>query len=667
MNGCKYLEYPDKNKVHIYLCDDGKRKEIRELAHEMGVNYLDRKDNKGAKAGNLNNALKNSNSPLIVTLDADMIPMRKFLLRTVPYFVDFDIKNQNLAEKNKKKLGFVQTPQSFYNPDLFQFNLFSEGRIPNEQDYFYKDIQITRNKTNSVIYGGSNTILSREGIEEIGGFFMDAITEDFATGILLQKKGYICYATNEVLASGLSPTDLKSLVQQRVRWGRGVISTSRKMHIVLTSKLTLGQKMNYWASTWYWYAPLKRLVYFMSPILFAVFGYMVLKCTLLEVLIFWLPMYVSSNIALKQMSRNIRTVRWTSIYETVLFPFMLFPIALETFGITLKKFKITKKGGVESEKGKNIAYMVPFIILIVLSVIGIINCVVSMFETNSLGSIVVVFWLVNNLFILVMALFFVQGRTLYRKSERVLATVDCVIQSSNASFKCKTKDFSETGVSVITDRPYDIDDNEQVELTLKTVHYRARLKGKVVHVNQINGKWKYAFLITDMNDYYDEYLQILFDRVPTLPLNLSDSHSSFEDLNINVTKRTQQTFFENRKLARIPIKQSLETNLKDKIFVENYNFKHLVLKTPEMFSDIKIFTPNGLELVCRYERVINDQLKLFSVQNYELIHNDKLNQHLLDEWIISLQTRIDIETSVLVENKNQGGNTYRGTTEMDFL
>jgi len=176
--------------------------------------------------------------------------------------------------------------------------------------------------------------------------------------------------------------------------------------------------MNYWASTWYWYAPLKRLVYFMSPILFAVFGYMVLKYTLLEVLIFWLPMYVSSNIALKQMSRNIRTVRWTSIYETVLFPFMLFPIALETFGITLKKFKITKKGGVESEKGKNIAYMVPFIILIVLSVIGIINCVVSMFETNSLGSIVVVFWLVNNLFILVMALFFVQGRTLYGPMSR---------------------------------------------------------------------------------------------------------------------------------------------------------------------------------------------------------------------------------------------------------
>jgi cellulose synthase (UDP-forming) len=30
------------------------------------------------------------------------------------------------------KVGLVQTPQSFYNPDLFQFNLYAENAIPNE-------------------------------------------------------------------------------------------------------------------------------------------------------------------------------------------------------------------------------------------------------------------------------------------------------------------------------------------------------------------------------------------------------------------------------------------------------------------------------------------------------------------------------------------------------
>ena len=124
INGCKHIDYPDPSKVHIYLCDDNRRPEMRKLAEQMGVNYLDRPDNKGAKAGNLNNALKHSTSPYVVTLDADMIPKSDFLMKMVPYFVDAEIKNEGREEEDKIKLGFVQSPQCFYNPDLFQFNLF---------------------------------------------------------------------------------------------------------------------------------------------------------------------------------------------------------------------------------------------------------------------------------------------------------------------------------------------------------------------------------------------------------------------------------------------------------------------------------------------------------------------------------------------------------------
>ena len=225
VHGCTRMKYPDKNKVHIYLCDDGHRAEMKELAHRLGVNYLDREDHKGAKAGNLNNALAHSDSPYVVTFDADMIPRSNFLMRTIPYFVECDLKNRGKKEEDKVKLGFLQSPQSFYNLDLFQFNLYSEQRIPNEQDYFYKDIQVARTKTNSVIYGGSNTVLRREALESIGGFYTEAITEDFATGLLLEKEQYVSLGTAEPLASGLSPQDLKDLIQQRVRWARGVIAT----------------------------------------------------------------------------------------------------------------------------------------------------------------------------------------------------------------------------------------------------------------------------------------------------------------------------------------------------------------------------------------------------------------------------------------------------------
>ncbi len=53
VNGCRHMKYPDPAKVHIWICDDNRRAEMRRLAEEMGVGYFDRPDNEGAKAGNL--------------------------------------------------------------------------------------------------------------------------------------------------------------------------------------------------------------------------------------------------------------------------------------------------------------------------------------------------------------------------------------------------------------------------------------------------------------------------------------------------------------------------------------------------------------------------------------------------------------------------------------
>jgi len=145
LNGCLHLKYPDKSKIHIYLCDDTNRPEMRLLAEQMGVGYFGLSENLYAKAGNLNHALAETASPLVVTLDADMIPTSDMLLETVPYFFlpqmikedgAWRMRREDEIDPNEK-IGFVQTPQSFYNADLFQFNLYAEKNVPNEQDYFF--------------------------------------------------------------------------------------------------------------------------------------------------------------------------------------------------------------------------------------------------------------------------------------------------------------------------------------------------------------------------------------------------------------------------------------------------------------------------------------------------------------------------------------------------
>ena len=636
VNGCVHMEYPDKNKVHIYICDDGNRSEMKELAQKMGVDYLNREDHKGAKAGNLNHAMSVTSSPLIATFDADMIPRREFLMVTAAYFVDQEIKNRELEEKDRIKIGFIQTPQSFYNPDLFQFNLFSESTIPNEQDYFYKDVQVSRNKSNSVIYGGSNTLISREALNDVGGFYTKSITEDFATGMLIQGKGYKCLAINHVLASGLSPTDLKSLINQRVRWGRGCIQTGRKMHLIFNLKLKFKQKINYLASVWYWYASWKRLIYIMSPILFATFGVMVVKCTLMEVLIFWLPMYISSNISLKMMSRNIRTTKWTNLYETIIFPFMLIPTLLETFCISMKKFKVTKKERKQEER--NWPYAIPHAILVVLSVIGIVNCISWTFATGRIDYIVILFWLFLNLYNIVMSLFFILGRKTVRNAERQKVSIPCVVKTRFEEMEGVTEDISESGTSIYLNVPCDIEEDEPVTLTLDDGYYHAEVEGRVVSVANRDGKrWRYAFKIVDLKDSRAEYCQLIYDREPSLPTNLDESQSSFEDLKKNVTKRMVNSEFHNRKKARIPVNKTFLADGYNEVMMVNYNYDYVLLeKRLGLGRFLELELEDGLKLELGTYRELGRGGILYRVENEAELYEDFVLHTKIREWIMKL-------------------------------
>ena len=649
--GCTRMDYPDKSRVHIYLCDDGKREAMRELARKLGVNYLSRPDNQGAKAGNLNHALAHSSSELVVTFDADMIPKHDFLMKTVPYFVDAELKNKGRKEAEQIHLGFVQTPQSFHDLDLFQFNLYSESRIPNEQDYFYKDIQVARTKTNSVIYGGSNTVISRKALERVGGFYTGSVTEDFATGILIEKQGYVSLGLGEPLASGMSAGSLRDLIQQRVRWARGVIQTGRQMHIYTSCDLTFAQKMNYWASIWYWYAPLKRLIYILSPILYAVFGFQVLKCTLPTILIFWLPMYLSSNMSLRMLSRNIRSTKWTSLYETVLFPFMLLPVLLETLGLSMKQFKVTQKDSTRSEQGQNLLYMIPFLLLIVLSVIGIVNCLVIMFDSGSFGSIVVLFWLVYNLFLLIMALFFVDGRVRLRKSERVRARIPCSIRLDGYAISGITRDISEDGVCVILEKPHYCPDGQSDSVTIEFPdgRYPATLKAKLVYVGSMkhsptsddrlfrrtkDTRWAYAFRFEDHCGCYDQLLGLLYDRVTTMPGQIRLDSGVFEDLSINLKQRTIPPYSEKRSYPRVekneivPCPEAPEGAVK----VHDFNFVCVTLAGTDLPQVLTLHIA-GLELKCLRSGQNADGYPLYMVTNMDELMRSAENEQALSEWM----------------------------------
>lgn len=211
----KKVRYPDLRKVEIYVLDDGDREEIALIAKELNVKYIRRDNNENAKAGNLNNALKETKGDLVVTLDADMVPRVDFLEKTVGYFED-------------SKMGFIQAPQTFFNNDPYQFNFFSEKNLNNDQDFFMRRIENQKDIYNSVMYIGSNAVFRRAALESIGGFSTGVITEDLATGMFIQAKGWKTRFVNKNLASGLAPENFSDLIKQRDRWSRGNIQVARK-------------------------------------------------------------------------------------------------------------------------------------------------------------------------------------------------------------------------------------------------------------------------------------------------------------------------------------------------------------------------------------------------------------------------------------------------------
>ena len=539
--GCKHLDYPDRSKVHIYLCDDNRRSEMRGLAEELGVNYFDRPNNEGAKAGNLNAALARTSSPYVVTFDADMIPQRKFLLRTIPYFVDADRINASLPEEKRRPLGFIQTPQSFYTPDVFQHNLYAERKVPNEQDYFYCVIEAAKTSTNSVIYGGSNTIISRKALEDIGGFYTKTITEDFATGMLIESAGYVSLGLSQPLASGIAPSTFKEHIQQRTRWGRGVIATAKQLKFMFNRKLGISQKLSYLSSVLYWFSPIKNLIYLFAPLTFAVFCIPIFKCTLIDLALFWLPMHLMSMCALRITSQGKISARWSGIYETSVMPFLLMPIIKETLGITLSKFKVTTKDKRNFHNKADKKTIAPFAVLLALTVAGIIHMSYMIIVLGYIEILAVLFWLVRNAYYLTMCLFLGMGRDSDGENVKVLAAEKAMVHKQDGhEIEGITTKLTEHGVDIYTDELNALNLGEPIGLTISKKMYTLQVKGTVVAIrNSCNPTVPcvYTVEILDFGGQKDEYIQMLYDRTPTLPQKLRLGNGHIDNLWNNIGHR----------------------------------------------------------------------------------------------------------------------------------
>lgn len=116
--------------------------------------------------------------------------------------------------------------------------------------------------------------------------------------------------------------------------------------------------------------------------MFAVFALPVFRCGWLELVLFWRPMFIMQDICLRAAGKKTISQKRSGIYETSVMPHLLIPIIKELLGITLSTFKITDKSGKNKKRQSDTKAMIPFIVLLVLSIAGVAR-IIYIIESHS--------------------------------------------------------------------------------------------------------------------------------------------------------------------------------------------------------------------------------------------------------------------------------------------
>jgi cellulose synthase (UDP-forming) len=339
-----------------WLLDDGNRPEVRELAVELGCRYLARTDRSHAKAGNLNHALKHSQGDFLVTLDADHVPQPDLIDRLLGFF-------------ENPKVAIVQVNQDFYNLDSFQHATDWEDRAAwQQQELFFNVIQPGKDALGAAMYCGSPAMLRRSALDEIGGFATETVTEDMHTGLRLQKLGWEVVYYNRTLARGLAPQTFEAYRTQWHRWGLGAMQVFRLERPVLGAGLTLGQRLAYLSSFYFYWTSVQKLFFLLVPVFCIATGVFPLVTDAGQYLVYFVPALVLNLLATIALQGGVTGFVLTERYNLIKLGSMLQALS----GLVRKKaqFRVTPKS---KSGGATLLQVLPYALMVALlglSVIG---------------------------------------------------------------------------------------------------------------------------------------------------------------------------------------------------------------------------------------------------------------------------------------------------------
>lgn len=463
------MSYPAKR---LHVLDDGHRDEVRALAERRGAVYH-RGPRVHAKAGNLNQALANTDGELIAVFDTDHVPVTSFLEETVLWFRD-------------EGLGFVQTPHHFRNPDIFQQAFRLAGRVPNEQDMFNHGMQSARDGWGGAFFVGSGAVFRRTALAGVGGFKLLSITEDIHTSQHLHAAGWRSVYVNQDLAVGLSAENLASYIVQRRRWMLGCLQIFFRDNPLFCRGLSLRQRIGYFASLYHFFYPVARVIFWLTPLYYLFFHLhpilsevSVLTALLLPYLVV-LPLI--SAVLLPGWSRPL----WGPFYENAVSA----PLAGSIFDLLIPNslgFKVTPKGIVTQQRRFDWRSSRSTGVLVAVTLLAVTKGIWEFyyFEIEQDAYFFNLVWAGYNLLFLLGALMLAWERPQRREQDRASRALSVRIHFGGATLSAQTQNLGLGGCCLLLDGATKLPEEFEIEIA---VGEGLRIPATLVYHEHIAGR-----------------------------------------------------------------------------------------------------------------------------------------------------------------------------------
>ena len=451
------IDWP-RDKIKIYVLDDGRREDFRSFCEEVGAVHLTRSDNKHAKAGNINRALQRTNGEYIAIFDCDHIPTRSFLQVGMGWFL------------KDPKMAMMQTPHHFFSPDPFERNLGTFRKVPNEGELFYGLLQDGNDLWNATFFCGSCAIMRRSALAEVGGVAVETVTEDAHTALKMHRRGWRTGYLNIAQAAGLATESLSAHVGQRIRWARGMAQIFRIDNPFLGPGLTFGQRICYANAMLHFFYGLPRIIFLTAPLSYLFFQAHVIEAAALMIAAYALPHIALSSLTNSRIQGRYRHSFWAEAYETVLAAYILGPTLLAVINPKLGSFNVTAKGGMVSNTYFDRDIAKPYLVLMGLNLVGLGIGFMRLFvwNRNEIDTVVLnMLWTIYNLVIIGVALSVAWESRQVRRTIRVETAVKARVRLPNGDrLPATTVDISEGGASLSMHASLSVPQNSDIEVAL---------------------------------------------------------------------------------------------------------------------------------------------------------------------------------------------------------